>query len=41
MPQVNPKNVIFAKRNANELIVTKPVNTVAVTAKVKSIKVKS
>jgi hypothetical protein len=41
MAQVNPKNVVFAKRNINELIVTKPVNTVKVTSKIKSIKVKS
>lgn len=41
MATVNPKNVVFAKRNANKLIVAKPLVSVRVTSKVKSIKVKS
>lgn len=41
MATVNPKNVVFAKRNANELIVAKPVVAVRVASKVKSIRVKS
>ncbi len=40
MAQVNPSNVIFAKRNTNELIATKPANSVKVAPKNKSIKVK-